>query len=302
MRNLAAIAALWVLTCVGTVFAQATASAMLEGTVMDQTQASIPNARVQITNQATGLQRAMDTNQYGLYRFDLLPAGAYEVRFVANGFSTTVFQNVEVVVQVVRTLDAVLQLSTRSEEITVEANGEALLELTKTDLSLPVTARMVQDIPLNGRDFMNLALLAPGTKQVDSYDPTKNRIGVFAVNGSDGRNVNVTVNGVDNKDNTVGGTVMQLPLGAIEEFNISTQRFSAANGRSEGAAINVITKSGSNTPHGSLYFFGRNEALNKQDFFEQTKAPYSRQQFGGSAGGPLKKDRAFLFFALERAR
>jgi hypothetical protein len=302
MSNRLAAAALWASIGLGEVFGQATASTALEGTVTDQTRAVIPNAHVRIVNQASGNRRDLDTDRSGLYRFDLLPAGTYEVRFSAEGFSISVFQDVEVAVQSVRTFDVVLQLSTRPEEITVEAQREALLEPSKTDVSLPVTPRMVQEIPLNGRDFMNLALLAPGTKQVDSYDPTKNRIGVFAVNGSDGRNVNVTVNGVDNKDNTVGGTVMQLPLGAIEEFNINTQRFSAANGRSEGAAINVITKSGSNTPHGSLYFFDRNEALNKQNFFEQTKAPYSRQQFGGSIGGPLKKDRAFLFFALERAR
>ena len=104
---------------------------------------------------------------------------------------------------------------------------------------------------------------------MNSYDPTKNRIGVFAVNGSSGRNVNVTVNGVDNKDNTVGGPVMQLPLEAIQEFNISTQRFSAANGRSEGAAINVITKSGTNQFMASLYFFDRDEALECHRLFRE---------------------------------
>src|SRR5260370_12506054 len=107
---------------------------------------------------------------------------------------------------------------------------------------------MVQELPMNGRDFVNLAILAPGARPVDSYDPTKNRVGVFATNGSSGRNVNVTVNGIDNKDNTVGGPVMQMPLEAIQEFNISTQRFSAANGRSEGPAINVITNNETNQP------------------------------------------------------
>ena len=122
--------------------------------------------------------------------------------------------------------------------------------MQKTDVSLPITPSEVENLPLNGRDFVNLAILAPGARPVNSYDPTKTRIGVFATNGSSGRNVNMTVNGVDNKDNTVGGPVMQLPLEAIEEFNISTQRFSAANGRSEGAAVNVITKSGTNEFHG----------------------------------------------------
>ena len=135
-----------------------------------------------------------------------------------------------------------------------------------------------------------------------SYDPTKNRYAVISINGQGGRNVNVTVNGVDNKDSTVGGTVMQLPLEAVSEFVISTQRFSAANGRSEGAAINMITRSGTNDYHGSLFGFFRDQALNAQNVFEGEKGPYSRQFFGGSFGAPIIKDKLFGFFALERQR
>ncbi|HEV8148454.1 MAG TPA: hypothetical protein VGP79_18820, partial [Bryobacteraceae bacterium] len=142
-----------------------------------------------------------------------------------------------------------------------------------------------------------------------SFDPTKNRVASFATNGSNGRNVNVTVNGIDDKDNTVGGQVMQLPLEAVQEFIISTQRFSAVNGRSEGAAISVITKSGTNQVHGSLYFFDRDKPFNTLNYFEKkenggsgTKSDFSRQQFGGSIGGPVRKDKDFLFFAYERQR
>ncbi|MBV8819415.1 MAG: TonB-dependent receptor, partial [Acidobacteriaceae bacterium] len=170
----------------------------------------------------------------------------------------------------------------------------------------PISTKEIEDLPLNGRDFVNLAYLAPGARPVNSYDPTKNRIGVFAVDGSSGRNVNVTVNGIDDKDNTVGGPVMQLPLEAVQEFQISTQRFSAANGRSEGALITAITKSGTNQLHGSLYFFDRNQVMNANDYFDKQagnpKPDYGRQQFGGSVGGPVRKDKDFLFFALERER
>src|SRR5437588_637396 len=174
-----------------------------------------------------------------------------------------------------------------------------------TDVSQNITPREVQDLPLIGRDVANLAYLAPGVKAADSYDPTKNRYAILSVNGEGGRNVNVTVNGVDNKDNTVGGPVMQLPLEAVQEFSISTQRFSAANGRSEGAAINMVTKSGSNSYHGSLFGFFRDQAFNAdQQLPDGTTAnpPYSRQQFGGSMGGPFKKDKLFGFFAFERLR
>jgi hypothetical protein len=217
-----------------------------------------------------------------------------------------VFEKVGLAVSQTTTIDASLAPSSQSEVVTVESTGSPLVDTEKVDVSLPITTKELQDLPLNGRDFVNLATLAPGARPVNSYDPTKNRIGVFAVDGSSGRNVNVTVNGIDDKDNTVGGPVMQLPLEAVQEFQISTQRFSAANGRSEGALITAITKSGSNQPHGSLYFFDRNQAMNANDYFSKQggspKPDYSRQQFGGSIGGPVRKDKDFLFFALERER
>src|SRR2546427_4249715 len=188
------------------------------------------------------------------------------------------------------------------KNVTVTAGESELVSREKTDISLNITPRDIESMPLNGRDFANLAYLAPGASPVDSYDPTKNRIAIFGINGSSGRNVNVTVNGIDNKDNTVGGPVMQFPLGAIQEFYISTQRFSAANGRSEGAAVNVITKSGSNNWHGTLYFFDTETSMNANDFIsKQNGEPtpeFSRQQFGGSIGGPLPKDKEFFFFSL----
>src|SRR2546425_914080 len=185
-----------------------------------------------------------------------------------------------------------------------------------------ITPRDVQDLPLNGRDLANLAYLAPGVKPVDSYDPTKNRIAIFGVNGSSGRNVNVTVNGIDNKDNTVGGPVMQFPLEAIQEFVISTQRFSAVNGRSEGGAVNVVTKSGGKEFHGSIFFQLRDKKLNATEVDPTTsqkvttKPPFNRKIWGGSIGGPLYlprfgeggdslykgKRRTFFFFALERQK
>src|SRR5258708_19221157 len=135
------------------------------------------------------------------------------------------------------------------------------MEVEKRDSSTAVTPQQITALPLNGRDFANLAILAPGFKTVDSSDPTKNRYAVYAVNGSSGRNTNTTVNGIDDKDNTVGGAVMQLPLEAVQEFKISTSRFSAENGRSEGAALNIVTKSGTNQFHGALYGFFPSQSL-----------------------------------------
>jgi carboxypeptidase family protein len=286
-------------------FAQATASATLVGTVTDKTQAVIKSATVTITNNATGVTRAVMTNDEGVYRFELLSAGKYSLKVSASGFASAVTEDVELPVGRTTTLDYTLNPGATSETVTV--TGEVpIVDTQKTDLGLNLSPSEVSDLPLNGRDFANLAYLAPGARPVNSYDPTKNRLAVFAINGGQGRNVNITVNGVDNKDNTVGGPVMQLPLEAVQEFVISTQRFSAANGRSEGAAVNVVTKSGSNNFHGSAFIFERNERLNAKNFFEkqdnQPKSPFSRQQFGGSVGGPIVKDKTFFFFAIERQR
>jgi hypothetical protein len=268
-----------------------------------------PSEANRITNKSTGEVRVTVSNNAGIYSFNLLPAGTYEVRISAKGFATAAVENVEMAVSRTTTIDAELTPSQQATTITVEAAGAAMVDVQKTDVSRPISPSEVENLPLNSRDFVNLAILAPGARPVNSYDPTKARYGVFATNGSSGRNVNMTVNGVDNKDNSVGGPVMQLPLESINEFNISTQRFSAANGRSEGAAVNVITKSGSNTLHGSLFFQDRDQAFDALNYFEQTahqgtgqKAPFSRQQFGGSIGGPVKKDKTFLFFAIERSR
>src|SRR5256885_6251249 len=181
-------------------------------------------------------------------------------------------------------------VQTASVTITSEAE---LVNREKTDISLNITPSEIENLPLNGRDLANLAYLAPGAKPVDSYDPTKNRIAIFGINGSSGRNVNVTVNGIDNKDNTVGGPVMQFPLEAIQEFVISTQRFSAVNGRSEGAAVNVVTKSGGKDFHGSAFFQLRDKKFNATEVDPSTrqkvatKPPFNRKIFGGSIGGPL---------------
>jgi outer membrane receptor protein involved in Fe transport len=287
--------------------AQATASGTVQGTVSDSTQAVIAGARVTIESVATGAKREMVTNSTGSYRFDLLSAGAYKVLVSNTGFST-VAQNVDLLVG--RTATANVTLVPGAASQTVEVTGtNPLIDVMKTSVSAEITPDEVQDLPMVGQDAADLAYLAPGVKQTDSYDPTKNRYAILSVNGDGGRNVNVTVNGVDNKDNTVGGPVMQLPLEAVQEYHISTQRFSAENGRSEGAAINIITKRGTNRFHGSAVAFFRDTALDTDEkdpdgLGGTTKShpDYTRQQFGGSIGGPVKKDKAFLFFALNRER
>ncbi len=308
---------LFLLMC-GQVFSQVTASSAISGTVKDKNQAVIKDASVTVTNMANGLTRTTTTNDNGEYKIDFLPAGRYDIKVNAKGFGDVAAENVELLVGRTNSLDFTMDPGVQTANVTITTGETELVSREKTDISLNITPREVQDLPLNGRDLGNLAYLAPGVKPVDSYDPTKRRIAIFAVNGSSGRNVNVTVNGIDNKDNTVGGPVMQFPLEAIQEFVISTQRFSAVNGRSEGAAVNVVTKSGGNEYHGSGFYFLRDKKLNASEVSPgstvKSKPPFNRKQWGGSIGGPLHLPRfgeggpthyktgrkTFFFFALER--
>ena len=298
-----------VLLSSASLFGQATANASLQGTITDKTQAVIGNkAVVTLTNKETGAVRTTNTNDTGEYRFDSVSAGIYSLKATAPGFSTAETKSIELLVG--RTATQNFSLTPGGVSETVEVTSAApLVDQTKTDVSTNITPEQITELPLIGRDIADLAYLAPGVKAADSYDPTKNRYAILSVNGEGGRNVNVTVNGVDNKDNTVGGPVMQLPAEAVQEFQVSTQRFSAVNGRSAGAAINVITKSGSNNFHGSAFGFFRDQALNADQKLangdgttSSSNPPYSRQWFGGSIGGPIKKDKLFAFFALERQR
>jgi len=303
-RNICRCLFVLLLTAATFLFGQITASSILQGTVSDTSGAALVGAEVTVTSAETGMSRSVKTGGNGSYRVDPLAVGFYNVTVTMSGFDTAKAQRVETLVGAATTQNFTLKVGSTTESVEVSAEAP-LLDTNKTDVSQNITPKEVQDLPLIGRDVANLAYLAPGVKAANSYDPTKNRYAILSVNGAGGRNVNVTVNGVDNKDNTVGGPVMQLPLEAVQEFAISTQRFSAANGRSEGAAINMITKSGSNNYHGSLFGFFRDQTFNADQHpqpIQTGNPPYTRQQFGGSAGGPFVKDKLFGFFAYERQR
>jgi outer membrane receptor protein involved in Fe transport len=287
----------------GNAFAQATATGTIQGTVTDTSGAVISGAQVVAKSKTTDTTRTTTTSSSGTYSFDLLPISTYTISITNTGF-TSMTETLQIQIGQVATVNA--ELKPGSTSVVVEVTGEApLIDEAKTSVSQTISTTEIEELPLLGRDVANLAYLAPGVRATDSYDPTKNRYAILSVNGQDGRNVNVTINGVDNKDNTVGGPVMQLPLEAVQEFVISSQRFSAANGRSQGAAINMITKSGTNNYHGSLFGFFREQQFNAENVDEQAanqKGPYSRQFFGGSVGGPVMKDKLFGFFAFERQR
>src|SRR5207237_102458 len=181
-----------------------------------------------------------------------------------------------------------------------------LTEITASSVGAIVDPKRIESLPLNGRQFANLAATVPGVGLGFHTDPTKSTQYSPQINGGNGRNLNYQIDGGDNNDDTVGGLLQLFPLEAIQEFNFVTQRFKAEYGRSNGGVMNVVTKSGTNTPSGSVFELFRDKSLNAQSESERLaaveKQDYRRNQFGGSFGGPIEKDKSHFFFAIERTQ
>lgn len=308
----------FLILCLGASYALAQTSntGTLTGVIKDEKGAVVPGAAVKLTNLGTNAERSATSTDEGVYEISQLVPGTYRLEVQATGFSKVVVENVVVNVLQRTTISPELKVGAIGETVTISADSAPLIETTKTDVGGVIDQRRLENLPVNGRSFASLAILIPGATLQPSFDPTKARVGTFSVGGSTGRNVNVTIDGGDNKDNAVGGILQNFSMEGIQEFALSTQRFSAANGRSGGALLSVVSKSGSNSVHGSVFGFFRDDALNANapalladanpslfpDPGDAVKPPFSRQQFGGSIGGPIKKDKAFFFGTVERTR
>ena len=297
-------------------FGQTANTGSITGVVKDPSGGVVAGASVKAINKANGFERKTTTSESGAYELSQLPPGEYRVETEAPGFTRFIAEPVTVNVLGRVTIDPDLKPSGTAEQVTVTGESAPLIETTKTEVSGVVDQRQMESLPVNGRSFASLATIIPGATLQPSFDPTKARVGTFSVGGSTGRNLNITVDGGDNKDNAVGGILQNFTMEGIQEFALSTQRFSAANGRSGGALLSVVSKSGTNAIHGSAFGFFRDESLNANaakklleanpftfnDPSEAIKPPFGRQQFGGSIGGPFVKDKAFWFGAYERTR
>ena len=298
------------------VWAQET-TGQLNGTVTDATGAVLTNAQVTARNPETGLQRTAQSGNTGQYVIALLPPGTYEVRVHAPGFTTAVRRDIGLLVGRAVTLD--FQLKPGAANEVVEVTGEApIVDLTHSEIGGNITPIEVRDLPVRDRNFASLMQLVPGVRPAPNFDPTKSRSGTVSAGGSDGRAWDYNVDGGDNKDNVIGGIVQNYTLEGIQEFNVITNRYSAESGRSVGGVVNVITKSGTNTLHGSAFGEFQNSALNAKSAFDRTAGPdlklftaddvqlpkpnFKRYHFGGSVGGPIIKDKFFFFGAYEHKR
>jgi len=276
-------------------------TANLQGVVTDPSGAVVPGARVTAVNLDTGLSRETATNEEGFYRFNLLPRGRYEVQVSQAGFLTETLKDVSLTVGETGTANLVLRVAGRVETVTV-TSATTKVDTATSQIQAPVQQVQIENLPVNDRNFQQLANLIPGAAPAPSYDPTKRLYGGIVSGGATARSSGISVDGGNFNDNIVGGPVGLVPEDAIQEFQVITNRFSAEYGHSSGPFINVVTKSGTNDVHGTGFFLFRHKNLQARSFFEPAKPDFDREQFGGSLGGPIVKDKTFGFFAIERNR
>ncbi len=305
----------FVLLAVATLAAQTFRGTIL-GTVTDASGALVSGAKVTVRNVNTGLERTTQTSADGSYSVPELPIGTYTVTVSQSGFQTSVTSDVVVNVATERRVDTALkpgQVTT-----TVEVSGEALpqIETTTNTLGDTFTASEVKDLPLNGRDYQKLIYLTPGIAgSPDQITDSPGSFGIFSMNGARGRANNFLLDGTDmndgyrndpaiNEAGVFGTPATILPIDAVAELRVLSN-FEPEYGRNAGAVVNIVTKSGTNDLHGSLIEYFRNSALDARNFFntsDQPHAGFHNNQFGGSLGGPIVKNKAFFFLNYEGQR
>ncbi len=283
-------------------------TADLVGTVRDSSGAVIAGAKVVLTNDATGVSRTTTSEQDGNYSFIGLQPGRYTLNVEQQGFRKLAQSGIELQVNQRAQVDVSLQIGAVGE--TVEITGSApLLESQSSVLGSVIQERQVQDLPLNGRNFVQLAILSPGVSGagqgmrgtiMSGTRPDDLRPGTeLFVNGNRESSNNYLYDGVDNNDRLTLAIIVRPAVEAIKEFKIQTNLFSAEQGRNPGGQVNVVTKSGGNDFHGAAYEFLRNEALDANNFFSNRagakKPPFRQNQFGGAIGGPIIKNKTFFF-------
>jgi hypothetical protein len=261
----------------------------------------VNGASVRATSNSQGIVRTGVTNSDGSFLLDSLAPGSYTVVVSSAGFADVQYTNVQVEAGRAITLDITLPVATTKTTVDVDAAGVSV-DLQQSLLQGQITSHTIESIPLNGRNFLELAYLIPGNRPAPIFDPTKTNTLEVSSAGGFGRGGNITIDGGDNNDEIVGGTLGNLPEDSVGEFQIATARFTAELGRSGNSIINVVTRSAGNRVHGSAFLFERNRHFQGLPAtFDRTQPTprFDREQFGGSVGGPFIKNKAFWFSSVE---
>jgi outer membrane receptor protein involved in Fe transport len=294
------------------VYAQATGT--IAGLVSDQSESVLPGVTVEVTSAATNQTRRAISGTDGFYTVPLLQPGRYTVKATLAGFQTTVREDVQVSVESTARVDLRLAVASLQESITI-VDEPALIETSNSQLGIVVDEKKIVELPLNGRNFTQLGTLLPGVVAPPGAlggaagDATPGGFGAatsgFSVNGMRNQSNNFLLDGASNNDTFNTGFVSRPPPDAIQEFKILTHSYSAEYGRNAGSVVNVVTRAGSNTVRGAAWEFNRDDALQSRNFFapvDQAKPKLKQNQFGGSLGGPLIRNRLFGFGYYEGYR
>jgi hypothetical protein len=287
------------------------AGANLSGTVTDVSGAAVPNANISIKNTATGIARDITSDSNGFYSAPNLLPGNYDVTVSASGFSTSVQTGLTLTVGASQSLNIPLKIGRTSDRVVVTAEAPDV-QLTSSTLSAEVDSTTEHELPLNGRDWTQLATLQPGVTAVRVEAGSSNRGNrgygtLLTISGHQPFENNYRINGISINDYSNGspGSSLGVNLGvdAVQEFSVLTGNYSAEYGRASGGIINGITKSGSNEFHGDVYYFMRDKTLDARNYFDSGAIPpFHRDQFGASAGGPIKSNKTFIFGDYESIR
>src|SRR5262249_48872548 len=277
----------------------------IEGAVTDTGAAAVPAARVTATNVATGLTREAVAGSDGFYRVRSLPVGLYTLTVEAPRFAKVEQPSVQVNVNQTVRVDVQLTLPTVAETVTVTGRAQ-LVESSSNAIGAVVTGREIVDLPLNGRNFTQLGLLqtgvAPLTAGVATAGGSLRQGQAYAVNGTRPEQNVYLVDGAQNINRMDGGYALKLPVDAIAEFRILTQTAAPEFGGTGGRPTSIAPRSGSNPLHGSMYDFVRNDAFDARNYFATSVEPLKQNQFGGTFGGPIRKDRVMFFGYYEGFR
>lgn len=277
----------------------------IRGTVTDPSGAVVPRAWVEAIEQQTGFTRQTRADAHGNYSLVLLPVGHYRLEAVKPGFRKYVQNGIVLSVNQVAAIRVRLVLGSSQQTVEVKANV-GLVQTATNDLGETVRGQQIVDLPLNGRNFTQLGLLLPGDAPLTpgllaQGGPT--RLGQsYAVNGQRPESNEFLIDGVENYDTMNAGFVLEPPPDAIAEFRILTNTAPAEFGHNAGSTTNIVTKSGTNQFHGDAWNFLRNESLDSRNFFAQNVEPYKRNQFGGTFGGPIQRNKTFFFAYYEGLR
>lgn len=303
------ILSILLLAAAAAAFSQELGTGVIRGEVSDPQSAVVHSAQVTALQVTTGLQRSTTTTNAGLFALNDLAPGDYHVKVAAVGFAE---YEALVHLEVGQQANLNIRLSVKAQRTVVEIDDTENVPLVNTVSSVVdgvVTSGQIDNLPLNGRNFLELALLMPGNTIAPNFDPTKQGTVVISSAGQLGRGGNVSIDSMDDNDDVVGGMLLNVPEDAVQEFQVATNRFSAEMGRSGSAVVNVVTKSGTNSLHGSASIYERDKSLQAATpVLNPTSdvAPppgqepqFSRQQYSGTLGGPLVKDKAWWFGAFE---